>query len=306
MTGKKFFIVLLLVCTVAFLFGCQKSIPDPEPLTEQTSPSASQTENTAMADSTQEVTEGLTEDVIEGVTGDVTETNAEKVTTATNVPTPTAPCGGYYPRVLMYHCVNETPTTENTLLFVRPSELEDQFRFISDNGLETLFAEEFSEREEKSVILTFDDGYEDNYTYMFPLAKKYSVKVTVYLIAYKIDMPGYLSSNQIKEMQDSGLVRFGSHTLDHPDLPSLSEADLRKQFEGSNWIISKVTGKEPATLAYPTGLYDSTVAKIAGEYYSFAYTMDDEPYTAQNNLMLPRYAILREHTLDQFKIFIGY
>lgn len=209
-----------------------------------------------------------------------------------------------YPTVLMYHCIHDEPYTENTALFVRPSELDAHCKVIKEMELETLFADEFGPCEKDSVILTFDDGYEDNYTYMFPIIKKYNIKVTVYMIAYKIDKPGYLTSEQMKEMSDSGLVQFGSHTLDHPSLVSLDEDGIRQQMEGSAWLISNVTGKSVTTIAYPGGDYNSTVMDVASTIYKFAYTTDADPYLGQSPMMLPRYAILRGMGADQFRVFV--
>ena len=208
------------------------------------------------------------------------------------------------PVVLMYHCINDEPNTPNTALFVRPSEFEAHARAIVDNGIDTLFADEFGQVENTSVILTFDDGYEDNYTYMFPILKKYNLKATVYMIAYKIDSPGYLTTEQIKEMSASGLVQFGSHTLDHPELSSLSEEDIRNQLAGSRWVISQVTGKAVTSVAYPSGKYDSRVMSIARELYEFAYTTDSDPYWGQDPMALPRYAILRGATAATFLYFV--
>ena len=209
-----------------------------------------------------------------------------------------------HPVVLMYHCINDEPNTPNTALFVRPSEFEVHAKAIVDNGIDTLFADEFGEVENTSVILTFDDGYEDNYTYMFPILKKYNIKATVYMIAYKIDKPGYLTTEQIKEMSASGLVQFGSHTLDHPELTYLSEADIKAQLEGSRWLISEVTGKAVTTVAYPSGSYDERVMAIARELYEFAYTTDSDPYLGQDPMALPRYAILRGATAATFLYFV--
>lgn len=209
-----------------------------------------------------------------------------------------------HPVVLMYHCINDEPNTPNTALFVRPSEFEAHAKAIVDNGIDTLFADEFGEVENTSVILTFDDGYEDNYTYMFPIIKKYNVKVTVFMIAYMIDKPGYLTSEQIKEMSDSGLVEFGSHTLDHPSLTTLDEDAIREQFAGSSWIIYQKTGKPVTSLAYPSGDYNERVMRIAREYYEFAYTTDATSYWGQDPMMLPRYAIYRDHTIHTFRNFV--
>lgn len=193
-----------------------------------------------------------------------------------------------YPAVLTYHCVLEEPTTADVALFVRPSEFEAQVKAIVDNGIDALFADEFSEVKKDSVIITFDDGYEDNYTHMFPILKKYNVKATIYMIGYKIGKPGYLTAEQIKEMSDSGLVQFGSHTLSHYSLKTLSEDKIIEELAGSRWLISQVTGKPVTTIAYPCGGYDERVKRIAAEYYVFGFTTQVGPYNGQDAMEIPR------------------
>lgn len=193
-----------------------------------------------------------------------------------------------YPAVLTYHCVLEEPTTADVALFVRPSEFEAQVKAIVDNGIDALFADEFAEVKKDSVIITFDDGYEDNYTHMFPILKKYNVKATIYVIGYKIGKPGYMTAEQIKEMSDSGLVQFGSHTLSHYSLNTLSEDKIIEELAGSSWLISQVTGKPVTTIAYPYGGYDERVKRIAAEYYVFGFTTQAGPYNGQDATEIPR------------------
>lgn len=86
--------------------------------------------------------------------------------------------------VLMYHAVGDDCWGEEHL-FVRPAELEQQLQYLSENGYETIFFEDLAhlERYEKPVILTFDDGYDDNYTLLLPLLQKYHMKATIFMIA---------------------------------------------------------------------------------------------------------------------------
>ena len=79
--------------------------------------------------------------------------------------------------VLMYHAVGDDCWGEEHL-FDRPAELEQQLQYLSENGYETIFFEDLAhlERYEKPVILTFDDGYDDNYTLLLPLLQKYHMK----------------------------------------------------------------------------------------------------------------------------------
>lgn len=71
----------------------------------------------------------------------------------------------------------------------------------------------------KPVILTFDDGYEDNYTEMLPILEEYGMKATVYVITNQIGQPGYLTWDQLRAMQVRG-IEIGSHTANHDPLTS--------------------------------------------------------------------------------------
>lgn len=226
------------------------------------------------------------------------------VTTApvTTVPETTAPAPQvFYPKAFMYHCIHDVPYTDITSLFVRPSEFESHCQVIQEMGLTTLFADEFGPRNDKAVILTFDDGYEDNYTYMFPIIKKYNIKVTIFMIAYKIDQPNYLKTEQIQEMVASGLVQFGSHTYDHPMLATLSNLDIYYQLIEAKAILKEVTGQSINALAYPSGSYNSSVTWITSQYHSFAYTTKDDEYTNQSYVTLPRYGVPRGMSKESFR-----
>jgi len=211
-----------------------------------------------------------------------------------------------YPKVLMYHLILDEPYTQNTVLFVPPADFEDHLRVLQELNIETLFADEFGPCEKNSVILTFDDGYEDNYTNLFPLLKKYNMKATIYLIAYSIDKPGYLTSEQIKEMAASGLVRFGSHTLDHPSLTYLTNEAINEQLNGAHWIISQLTGQSVSTLAYPSGFYDKRVMEIAEKYYKFAFTTDSGIFSPwlHTHMNIPRIAVLRGCNKALFRTYV--
>lgn len=292
---KKILSLLVILSLLSTLSACQSIVrtakkavtAEPSDMETTAAPDTTADEETTSPPHT---TEAETSEAEETTEADTTETFPEE--------------GPSYPSVLMYHCVHDEPYTENTALFVRPSELESHLQALNENGIKTLFADEFGPAKEKSVILTFDDGYEDNYTYMFPLIKEYNIKVTVFMIGYKIDKPGYLSSAQIKEMSDSGLVQFGCHTLDHPMLTTLSDESIKEQFAGTNWLISEITGKDVTTVAYPAGNYNSRVTAIAREYFKFAYTTDANYYWGQDDMMLPRYAILRGVSAAGFMTYV--
>lgn len=206
-----------------------------------------------------------------------TEYNTEAVTSESSHNSDTEPTvtdiSLQYPAAIMYHLILDEPYSSETELFVKPEVFDETLRLLSKDGYNYLFADEyFKGNGSKSVVLTFDDGYEDNYTNMFPILKKYSAKATVFLITDLIGSAGYLTEDQIREMSESGLVRFGSHTKTHCSMIEISEDSVRAELSKSKRIIEDLTGCQCSTLAYPGGKYNSSIMKIASDYYEFAYT----------------------------------
>lgn len=220
--------------------------------------------------------------------------------------TPSIPSTGQSaPIALMYHLILDRPFTELESLFVRPSELEGHIEALKEKNYTFIFADEYAVTDKKTVIMSFDDGYVDNYTEMFPIIKKYNVKVTVFMIAAYIGSEGYLTSAMIKEMSDSGLVSFQSHTMDHPSLTSLTADSMRYQFRKSNEIIESLTGREVKAICYPTGRYNNTVLAVASEFYDFGYTTVYSTSTAgYPALALPRMRVNRGITKNYFSALI--
>ncbi len=205
--------------------------------------------------------------------------------------------GKYSPVSLMYHSIKEEPTTSLTNLFVKPSEFEEHLETLDDLGYSFIFADEFQPSNTPTVMLTFDDGYDDNYTEMFPILKKYNAKATIFMVTSLIDCPGYLTREQIKEMAESGLVRFASHTHNHRNLVSLSEENIRDEFETSKQILAELTGHETNAICYPTGSVSEDIALIAEEYFYFGYTTVNSSYTYGCDPMeIPRVRVPRGMT----------
>lgn len=202
--------------------------------------------------------------------------------------------GEYSPVSLMYHSINETPFTSLTGLFVRPVDFEDQLATLNSLGYTYIFADEFEYSDTPTVMLTFDDGYTDNYTEMFPILKKYNAKATIFMVTSAIDTAGYLTSEQIREMADSGLVRFASHTHNHRSLTSMSEESIRYEFEQSKQILAELTGHETNAICYPGGSVSDEIALIAEEYFYFGYTTVNSSYTYDcNPMLIPRVRVSR-------------
>ena len=200
----------------------------------------------------------------------------------------------YLPVVLMYHLVEETPFTEHEELFVRPEDFEAQLRALSEAGYAFLFADEYGPTDTPSVILTFDDGYADNYTIALPLLQKYGAKATVFVAENLVGQAHYLTEAQVRALADSGCVRIGSHTMNHVPLGKTDADAVEQELAGSQTALEEMTGQRVRALAYPNGSFRAATARTAAESYDFAYTIQDPRVTTRFSTMtIPRLNVKR-------------
>lgn len=145
----------------------------------------------------------------------------------------------------------------------------------------------------RTLSITFDDGYEDNYTYAFPILKKYGIPATVFVIVEDIGKPGWLSWDEILEMQRSGLVSFGSHTLTHPFLAASSPEVQRKEIYDSKKLLEERLGVAVNSFAYPMGNFDARVRQTVHDagYRVAVGTHPGRKYSNRDVLLLKRLRI---------------
>ena len=205
--------------------------------------------------------------------------------------------------VLMYHAVGEKPWGLVSL-FVRPTEMEEQIEYILDNGYDPIWFSDLAHIEDydKPVILTFDDGYDNNYTQLYPILQKYHVKATIFVITGKVDKNRYLTREQIREMASSGLVSIESHTVTHPDLTTLSEDELAYEYAQSRLDIARMTGRIPTVVCYPSGENNDLARSVAAEYYKLGIRMTGGVWnTSSDPMRVNRFYVPRDLTLAQFR-----
>lgn len=207
------------------------------------------------------------------------------------------------PRVLMYHMVSERKSgAKFNALRVDPAMFERQLRWLRGEGFRFVTMAELMAGPvpPKSVAITFDDGYLDNYTHAFPLLKRYGAKATLYLVVDRHDRDwstykkahhasGELmrepkvTDEQVQEMLASGVFELGSHTLTHANLPVLSAEMRQRELSVSRSQLQSLFGVRVDSFAYPFGLFgeaDVEAARAAG--YTNAVTtidgIDPHPY----------------------------
>jgi peptidoglycan/xylan/chitin deacetylase (PgdA/CDA1 family) len=126
------------------------------------------------------------------------------------------------------------------------------------------------------VSIAFDDGYQNQYDYAFPVMQEYGVPGTFYVRTDKIGVSGYMTSTQLQALQVTG-NEIASHSHTHPILTSLSETEIRYQCEHSKQILESY-GLTISNFAYPDGMTNSTVDAIVSQYYRSGRTAYVEPY----------------------------
>ena len=214
---------------------------------------------------------------------------------------------GWNVPVLMYHAVGDEIWGYSDL-FVSEAGMEEQLQYLQENGYEPIWFSDLAHIEdyEKPVILTFDDGYDDNYTVLYPLLEKYQTKATIFVIGNAMGSTHKMTQEQVYEMAASGLVSIQSHTYTHGNLSAMDEAALRQEMERSNAALAAATGQIPYVLCYPEGKYSYLTMDVAKDYYTFALRMDGWTYqTGMDPYQVPRSFVSRRITLPDFLWFVN-
>ena len=154
----------------------------------------------------------------------------------------------------MYHSIDEkeAPSGMNT----SPKKFEEQLQFMIHNGYKFYKISDINVAESgKKAAITFDDGFANNYTQAFSILKKLNIPATIYLSPKKPDFD-YLSEEQIREMQESGLIEFGAHTMNHVNLLNVDDQIAQTEIYESIKYVENITRTKCRSFAYPYGRYD--------------------------------------------------
>lgn len=200
--------------------------------------------------------------------------------------------------IIMYHSLTENPSSESEYV-ISADRFESDLKWLSDQGYTTIlpsqliaYAQTGTRLPARPVIISFDDGYGNNYALAYPLLQKYSAKAVISLIgseselssaaAYRDPMHSNITWSEAAIMSRSGLVEFANHTYDlHTAeaggrkgadmLPGESFDEYRQILSGdlkkNQDIIRQASGAEPQVFAWPYGAYpmDGSADKILQE-----------------------------------------
>jgi len=171
--------------------------------------------------------------------------------------------------ILTYHFIAANPNPKDRArdsLSVPPDKFEAQMQYLASNGytpitLDTLYGiyNGQTSAPAKTVVLTFDDGYIDFYTTAFPILRRFNFHAVSFIPTGLIGGSYYMNWDQIKEIQQSGLVTFESHSVTHANLASLKSDALIKQLIDSKNSLYSQTGYTVNFIAYPYGASNTLV-----------------------------------------------
>lgn len=191
-------------------------------------------------------------DVYSGaISGALPDTSGE-VSSAPDAPEPVRLC------VVMYHGLIKDSSKQNRY-FIDPQYLEDDLRFLTENGYHTIVTKDLTDHfrkgaplPDKPVMLTFDDGYYNNYLYAFPLLKKYGCRAVVSPIGqacesaaseeHQDEFYSQCTVDQLKEMHDSGLVEIAYHTYRLHSLEGGVQGVQKRPDESDKEYVSRLSG----------------------------------------------------------------
>lgn len=183
------------------------------------------------------------------------------------------------PRILIYHQVGSYHGHQMEVSlgnFTRQIEWLRERRHVVD--LETALDRWEEPGSADLVVLTFDDGYQDLFTTAFPILSEAGMPFTLYLttggVGDRSDEPmrasEQLTWGNLEQMLESGLMTLGAHTHTHPDLRSLSMAEIQRELSISDTAISDKLGVVPRHFAYPYGFWSEGADRLVRENYTTA------------------------------------
>ncbi len=218
--------------------------------------------------------------------------------------------------ILMYHEVSRESERRKAVRKTNPAysvsagEFGDQIRWLRDHGVETVSLSRVLEEDDPAcggkVAITFDDGWQNNYTEAFPLLREHAMEATLFLLTGFVGRQGYVDWAQAAEMEAGG-VSVQSHTVSHRPLVGLGPAEIVSELEGSKKSIEDHLGKRVDLLSVPHGLLDRRVIDIAGRagYRGICTTLPIVFHSLGNPAVLGRINVPDRCSLSVFAKIVG-
>ena len=181
----------------------------------------------------------------------------------------------------MYHSISD----DDYFLSVKKINFDRQLNLLYKLGYKSVFFNEINfNTKQKQFVITFDDGYLDNYSNALPILKKYNYKAICFVVSNLIGTHNAWDKNHIKYeqkdlMNENHIIywlnegnKIGSHTLNHKNLTKLSKDELFSEITNSKNHLEEKFSIPVDTFSYPYGAHDLLSKSIAKKAYNYIVT----------------------------------
>ncbi len=173
--------------------------------------------------------------------------------------------------ILAYHSVMRQADDINGCYSISETVFEQQLAFLKQEGYNVITLSDAlagldgkKNLPERPLVITFDDGYKDNFYIAMPLLHRYGFPAVIFATTDFIGQDGFLSWEDIKIAKDKGF-EFGSHTVSHKQLATLSREDMQREISNSRQLLRENAGVDARFLAYPFGSYNQQTVSLLSE-----------------------------------------
>jgi peptidoglycan/xylan/chitin deacetylase (PgdA/CDA1 family) len=170
--------------------------------------------------------------------------------------------------VLLYHRVGEAAGP----LTIAPDKFAEDLARLRKMGYETISLDTFHRNKvdpetplpKKPIMISFDDGYLDNYLNAYPILQKYGMTAAFYIITSMVGAEDRLTGDNICAMSASGMS-IGSHTVSHGELGNMGVEEAANEMSLSRMYLEGLLQKSVNYIAYPKGSYNASTGSVASE-----------------------------------------
>ena len=195
--------------------------------------------------------------------------------TAPAIPTPfvtaPAPGGEAHVPILMYHHIGDLPidaTELQTTWTVTPKNFDAQMQWLARSGFHSIamaqLVAHLKNRQPlpaKPIIISFDDGWEEQFSTAFPIMTRYGLSGTFFVYTQPLDHTQYMTWAQVQALATGGMD-IQSHSITHPHLRTMAPDAAFKEIADSKATLEKRLGKPVVAFCYPFGEYNNAIVEM--------------------------------------------
>lgn len=223
--------------------------------------------------------------------------------------------------ILMYHSISPAAAPGFERFAMHPTDFASHMAFLAGAGYQTLTVTEAMTAQdrhqplpERSVVLTFDDGFADFHTTALPILREHRLRATLYVITGYVGGTGrwladcdeqgrqMIGWSQLREAAAEG-VEIGAHSHTHPQLDRLDTTRLAAEIRRPKVLLEDQLGLAVNSFAYPFGYWDKATRRaVAAAGYDNACGVDDLPaHRGENRHALPRLTVNAGTSVEQLR-----